>query len=456
MYRFFQQTVTPCHRHLYQEPPGNWPGNKMDSQNDSVSLQFTEFPEDIQLIILSFLTPSEITAFSCTSKRFNSLFNTDSKLWFFLCDRKFGSKTQINKWAAGKISFKRLYKILSELENLIGFWRRSGPSKNDFDGDNKDNVAPVLLCFEWGPCCVIGSRVSGSKNGGYEVVKEPCLWVCLDSEGERLSYLDLNCKVGGFDDLGCFENELIRVSVNFMGNCHFVVEENVCFDKGGDTMSLGDKMMESVGNQLMSDMYQYFANRTSPGGERWARRQKRKEKERKSGKKWEPEHYVKIVNCSPTPSRPLQGLWKGFCDAMKLDFYLVAYDDIGGIACRMVEDSSKPFSGYAPVFWTSNTKFIESPVSLEEQYIYDSRTHFRPPEASDDIHGDEAVVRIMYINSSYGLVTPNLAGTSVNSRQGEGRIWQYGDGTFGFGFLRDNHIVDLKHITRNDNLIDTT
>ncbi|KAK1403789.1 hypothetical protein POM88_003394 [Heracleum sosnowskyi] len=52
--------------------------------------------------------------------------------------------------------------------------------------------------------------VLGSKNGGYDVVKAPCLWVCLDSEGERLSYLDLNCRVGGFDELGCVENELIR------------------------------------------------------------------------------------------------------------------------------------------------------------------------------------------------------------------------------------------------------
>ncbi|KAK1391555.1 F-box protein [Heracleum sosnowskyi] len=426
----------------------------MDNQNDTVSLPFSEFPEDVQLIILSFLTPSEITSFSCTSKRFNSLLNAESKLWFFLCARKFGSKTQINKWGSGQISYKCLYKILSELEILIGFWRRSGPSKNDGGGGgDKDDVAPVLLCFEWGPCYVIGYRVLGSKNGGYDVVKAPCLWVCLDSEGERLSYLDLNCRVGGFDELGCVENELIRVSVSFMGDWHFVVEESVSFEKSGgvedgvgSTVSLGDKLMDSVGNQLMSDMYQYFANRTSPGGERWLRRQKRKEKERKWGKKWEPEHYVKIVDCSPTPERPLQGLWKGICDDMKLDFYLVAYDDIGGIACRRVEDSSKPFSGYAPVFWTSNTTFIESPFSPEEQHIYDSRTHFRLPEASDHIHGDEAVSRIMYINSSYDLVIPDLADTSVNPPQVEGRIWQYGNGTFGFGFLRDNHIVDLKHI----------
>ncbi|WOG91901.1 hypothetical protein DCAR_0311156 [Daucus carota subsp. sativus] len=424
----------------------------MNPPNDTVSIPFSDFPEDVQLSILSFLTPSEITAFSCTSKRFNSLLNTDSKLWFFLCDRKFGSKTQINKWGSGKISYKRLFKVLSELENLIGFWRRSGPSKNDDD----DFVTPRLLCFDWGPCYVIGSRVSGSKSGGYDVVKVPCLWVCLDSEGERLSFLDLNCKVRVFDDLGCVEDELIRVGVNLTGRFHFVVEENVCFDKVGvveDTMSVRDKMIGSVGNQLMADMYQYFANRTSPAGERWLRRQKRKEKERK---KWEREHYVKIVNCSPTPSRPLQGLWKGICDDMKLGLYLVAYDEIGGIACRRIEDSSKPFSGFFPMFWTSNATFIESPLSPEEQYIYDSRTHIRPPEASSDhIHGDEAVSRILYIKLSCDLVIPDFADAYVNTQQVEGRIWQYGNGTFGFGFLRDGHIVDLKPITRNDNNIET-
>ncbi|KAK1368268.1 hypothetical protein POM88_034360 [Heracleum sosnowskyi] len=200
------------------------------------------------LIIHSFLTPSEITSFSSTSKRFNSLLNAESKLWFFLCARKFGSKTQINKWGSGQISYTRIYKILSELENLIGFWRRSGPSKND-GGGAKDDVAHVLLCFEWGSCYVIGYRVLGSKNGGYDVVKVPCLWVCLDSKGERLSYLDLNCRVGGFDELGCVENELIRVSVSFMGDWHFVVEESVCFEKSGgvedgvgSTVSLGDRL----------------------------------------------------------------------------------------------------------------------------------------------------------------------------------------------------------------------
>lgn len=201
---------------------------------------------------------------------------------------------------------------MCELDGLIGFWRRSGErNKNCNVGD----FVPALLFFQWGDCCVTGSRVSPSKNGDY---------------GECVSFLDPNCKVEVFDelvkkcdDLGFVENELIPVNVNFMGKCHVVVEENLNYVSSGysgeirksGVVKVGKEEVDEenvVGSPVMSDMYQYFANRTSPGagGERWSRRQRRREKVKKYWKKWEPEHYVKIVNCSPTPSRPLQGLWK--------------------------------------------------------------------------------------------------------------------------------------------------
>lgn len=227
---------------------------------------------------------------------------------------------------------------MCELEGLIGFWRRSGDrNKNCGNGNgNVGDFVPALLFFQWGDCCVTGSRVSPSKNGGYGVVKRPCFWICLNSEGECVSFLDPNCKVEVFDelvkkcdDLGFVENELIPVNVNFMGKCHVVVEENLNYVSSGYSGEIRKSGVVKVGNSgsprgevveeenvvgspVMSDMYQYFANRTSPGagGERWSRRQRRREKVKKCWKKWEPEHYVKIVNCSPTPSRPLQGLWK--------------------------------------------------------------------------------------------------------------------------------------------------
>lgn len=272
----------------------------------------------------------------------------------------------------------------------------------------------------------------------------------ITTTGEPVNFLDPECRLELSNDVVNTENELIPVNVSFIGKCHVVIEENVGVRReeyGGESGSPG-----SLPDRLMSDIYQYFANRTSPGGDRASRRQRRREKERQGRRKWEAEHFVKIVNCSPTPSRPLQGLWKGICDDMSLDFYLVVYDDIGGIACRRVGDSSKPFSGYAPVFWTSNTTFIESPFSPEEEYIYDSREHLRP-----HLHcsHNEAVSRILYVNSSYDLVIPDSTGTVVNPQRVEGRIWEYENGTFGFGFLRDNYIVDLKHIAHNGCLLDT-
>lgn len=308
--------------------------------------------------------------------------------------------------------------------------------------------------------------------------------------GSPVSFLDPECKFELSSDfiksaeLGLLENELVPVNVSFMGKSYMVVEENLSFVYSNlnspEGRKIGFRRNSSLGNlkgedygvvesgssgslpdRFTSEVYQYFANRTSPVGERALRRQRRREKERQGRRKWEPEHFVKIVNCSPSPSKPLQGLWKGICDDMNLDFYLVAYDDIGGIACRRVGDSFQPFSNYSPVFWTPNTTFIESPFSSEEEYLYDSRIHLRPVAAAPSIQGqppwmeNEVVSRILYINSSYDLVIPDLAGASANPQRVEGRIWQYKKGTFGFGFLRNNYIIDLKHIAQDGCILDT-
>ncbi|XP_027332686.1 F-box protein At3g12350 isoform X2 [Abrus precatorius] len=444
------------------------------------SCSFMDFPDDVLVCILSFLGPTEIATFGCTSKRFVSLCGSDSRVWFSMCERRWGSKTSIAKWGKGKISYRILYNTLHDWENLLGFWRRSG------DG------TPSLLFFEWGPSFLAASRVSPSKSGAYDVTKAPFLWMTLSQEGHVVCFLDPHGRVDFSPnvDLGFSEVQalLVPVSVSFMGKTHVVVEEsafrrssssvNLCGGEdcggedgvgGGESGSPG-----SLPDRLMSEIYQHFANRTSPGSDK-SRRQRRREKERLARRKWETQHFVKIVNCSPTPSRPLQGLWKGICDDMSLAFYLVAYDDIGGIACRRIGDHPEHFSSYGPVFWTSDTTFLESPFSLEEESLYDSRIHLRPLQPPDnDIHeqfslsddevvdriqqfhlsDNEVVNRILHISSSYDLFSPELAGT-INPRSAEGRIWQYQNGTFGFGFLRDNFVIDMKHIVDNGCLVDT-
>ncbi|XP_052188303.1 F-box protein At3g12350-like isoform X2 [Diospyros lotus] len=287
------------------------------------SFSFSDFPDDVQLCILSFLAPSEIAAFACTSKHFAALCRSDAKLWLALCERRWGSKTRIKQWPIGKlVTYKQLYRTLNDFDSLIGFWRRSGPNST------------TLLFFEWGPSFLAGSRVSPSKTGSYRVVKDPFLWLTLYPSGETISFLDPDsrfemCDVllqSGDLDLGLLETELVPVNVSFMGKNHVSVEENLSFghSKSGfrRTSSSGNLGAEedvigpdhglpgSLPDRLMYDIYQHFANRTSPSHDRATRRQRKREKERQGRKKWESEHFLKIVNCSPTPSRPLQGLWK--------------------------------------------------------------------------------------------------------------------------------------------------
>lgn len=62
------------------------------------------------------------------------------------------------------------------------------------------------------------------------------------------------------------------------------------------------------------EMYHYLVKKvTSPGGERAARKQRRRDRERalnQGKRRYESEHFVKIPHFCPTREQPLQGLWK--------------------------------------------------------------------------------------------------------------------------------------------------
>ncbi|CAL9129563.1 unnamed protein product [Musa acuminata var. zebrina] len=448
----------------------------MASPPPAPAMSFSDFPEDIQLNILSFLSLTEISAFACTSRRFAALCGAaahESPLWVFMCERRWGFSTRLRSWsssaAAGRRSpFARLYKALDRWEDLIGFWRRIGP------GD------PHLVFFEWGPSYIVGSRVSPSieaARDGYGILKVPFLWLGLSSHGEPVSFLHPGCRLDSVADLlgavsdssisssGFSDPDLVPVTVSFMGRNHFVLEENRGHDANARAESSNWVQKEvlriegtSPPDRLMSEIYQHFANRTSPIDGKATRRQRKKEKERfERRRRWHAEHFVKICNCYPTPERPLQGLWKGISEDRVLEFYLVAYDDIGGITCRRVGEAGGRFSCYSPVFWTSNTAFLESPFPREEQDLYGSREHIRSVASDWRNTESEVVSRILHINSGCcDLVIRSLSDSSSSDpRNADGRIWEYDDGTFGFGFLRNDYIIDLKHVTLNGSLLDT-
>lgn len=271
------------------------------------TMNFMDFPEDVQLTILSFLSAADVSAFAATSRRSRSLCRPDSRLWYALSHRRWGRLTHIHRWgpAAGS-SFRTLYRSLARCQHLVGFWRhiasRSSP----------------LLFFGWGPSFIAGSRVFPSGDGaGYGVAKAPFLWMGVSPGGEPVNFLDPDqrldfAKVGEKGVLG--SPDLVPVHVNLVGRNHLVVEEDVDLDyeDGGGTQVVGSWTgdEEAPPGVAMAEVYQYFANRTSPGGDRALRKQRRKEKERLAKRRFEREHYVRVVDCSPTPSRPLQGLWK--------------------------------------------------------------------------------------------------------------------------------------------------
>ncbi|XP_038973047.1 F-box protein At3g12350-like [Phoenix dactylifera] len=430
---------------------------------------FSDFPEDVQLNVLSFLSPAEVSAFACTSRRFAALCSasaSDSPVWLAMCDRRWGSKTLIRSWASdgggAGVPYARLYRALVRWEALIGFWRRIGHGTPG---------TPPLLFFEWGPSYITGSRVSPSAElGSHGVLKVPFIWLGLSAHGDPVSFLHPGCRFEAPGEMlssasgssSSSDSDLVPVAVSFMGCNHFVVEENWSFyaEACGDDSGVLDQVAEiestSPPDGLMSEIYQYFANRTIPGGDKASRRQRKKKWEKLGRRRlWEAEHFVKIANYEPTPSRPLQGLWKGICEENLLNFYLVAYDDVGGITCRRVGDAGELFSGYSPTFWTSNTTFLEAPFSKEELDLYGSRKHIRSVASNWSNLDREVVSRILCINSTYELVIPDLYGSSGDPGNVEGRIWEYEDGTFGFGFVRNNFIIDLKHITSNGHLLDT-
>ncbi|XP_075516881.1 F-box protein At3g12350-like [Primulina tabacum] len=418
---------------------------------------FSDFPEDVQLCILSWLHQSELQAFAYTSKNFFTLCNNDERLWFLKCSRRWGSQTRIKKWGGGKISYRNLFHLLNYYESLIGFW--------NYDYyDRRYASSSQLLLFEWGLFYITGYRVFPSKCGGYDVVKKPFLWITATSDGQTLNYLDMTETLSLTEnDLSCEDSEklrspgLILVDIDLSEDRCLKLRENRQFlelRKLLDTGSGGEDQYEIVYRSppdgLMRQIYEILPSKPSSKKEKW--------RARRRVRRWHTESFLKIMNLFPTPSRPLQGLWKGIGPKKSLNLYLVSYrEDRDYICCVVVGSDSTPRFFCEPIFSTRTTAFAEFPLSFEEEHAYNTRPHLRPVAKSNQSGQDRAtpfqdedldVSRMCYAFS------PHYPYHRGSFEHPDGRVWLYADGTFGFGFLRDDYIVDLKPVVKNGRLID--
>ncbi|CAL9115904.1 unnamed protein product [Musa textilis] len=93
---------------------------------------------------------------------------------------------------------------------------------------------------------------------------------------------------------GLSDPDLLPVTVSFMGCNHFVVEENRSYyadARAEDSYGFPVEVLGTEGtsppDRLMSEIYRYFANRTSPGSDKALRRQRKKERERFGRRRWD-------------------------------------------------------------------------------------------------------------------------------------------------------------------------
>ncbi|PWZ18404.1 F-box protein [Zea mays] len=386
--------------------------------------ELEDLPEDALLCILVLLAPPDAAAAACSCRRLAAAASSPAlplALALRLGLPPPPPSHPLLPAAPCPADARRLLRSLHRLRRLLGLWRRL-PSGSGYASSSLSS--PSLAAFEWAPRATLAaSFLAPSAHGDVGVSKSPFVTLSIEESGDTVAV------VGE-----------VSVCVNFVGNNHIVVEAVV-----GE-----DEEFEMVSGSPPEEIYAHFANRRSPGAGR-----RRRGKQGRRGGGMEAEHFVRIADTEPTKARPLQGLWKGICEDRTLEFYLVTYDDIGGVTCRRFRDTQSQNSGYSPVFWTTDTTFLEPPFSEQELVNYASRDHIQGVTSNHAGAENRVVSRILRMNSSYDVVDTHLSTPLDDGRSVEGRIWLYEDGTFGFGFVGSNSIIDLRHVSSAGCILDT-
>ncbi|XP_073126427.1 F-box protein At3g12350-like [Henckelia pumila] len=418
---------------------------------ESMLFSFSDFPENVQLRILSFLDPFELQTFAGTSKKYLAL-----------C--RYGERPLIERsglpgqW------------LVSQVQPPMGL-----PDPNTEMGRRQNLLQKALQL----------SRMSQSECGGcYCVMKRPFLWMTVTSDGKARTYLDTTTGSVSLteEDLSREDSEklrsgLILVNIRVLFS-ELSVEENHQFFEFRRRLSTRNGRTEienvyrSPPDRLMTEIYKILADKISLRGDATSNKERRRERQREREKwlrvrGWDSQHFFKPRDLSPTPSRPFQGLWKGVSPDGSLNFYKVCYDGRRGhIFCGNIGSTCTLEPLNEIVFTTPYRVFIEPPYPPEEESMYNSRVHVRPPPCAepdqpDHNHHvtssyDQDVVRMYYAKSNNDMNPLHLLFDEYDEADGRiyeeagGRIWVYADGTFGFGFFQDDYIVHLKPMIKND------
>ncbi|CAN6351845.1 unnamed protein product [Urochloa humidicola] len=399
----------------------------MGSSPAAAGTALEDLPEDALLCILALLAPPDAAAAACACRRLASAASSPS-LPLALALRLGAPSPPRLPDPPCPAAAPRVLRSLHRLSRLLGLWRRLPSSGCLGASPSSHPPAPSLAAFEWAAprAALAASLLAPSAHGG-GVSRSPFVTLSIADSGDTVAA----AAAGG-----------VPVCINFVGNNHIVVEAAAVMGE--------DEEVEMVSGSPPEEMYAHFANRRSPGAGR-----RRRGKHGRRGGFMEPEHFVRIADAEPTKARPLQGLWKGICEDSTLEFYLVAYDDIGGITCRRFNDTRVQNSGYSPVFWTTDSTFLEPPFSEQELDNYSNRYHIQGVTSNHASTENRVISRILCINSSHDVVDPHLSTPLDDARSVEGRIWLYEDGTFGFGFVGSDSVIDLRHVSSAGCILDT-
>lgn len=158
-------------------------------------------------------------------------------------------------------------------------------------------------------------------------MKKPFFWITATSDGKAISYLDTDGRVSLTEkdllkeDSEKLRSGLILVNVQLSGNGFLSVGENPKYFEFRKRLSTRidrveyESVLRSTPDGLMTQIHKALASKLSVCGDPRSKRERRRERHKEiekwqSVRRWDSQDYEKITECSPTPSRPLQGLWK--------------------------------------------------------------------------------------------------------------------------------------------------